>query len=95
MCATRSGPLSRTARRILNHKESSFLQTRDQPPQRHEGVNKASPNIVILRTVTAYRLEKFCVDYKTINTISISISISIIVNVIVIVFVIVFLPQIY
>ena len=75
-CATRSGPLSRTARRISNHKESSFLQTRNQPPQWHEEVNKASPSIVILRTITAYRLEKFYVDYKIINTISISISIS-------------------
>ena len=31
------------------------------------------PGIVLLRTVTAFRLEKFCVDFKIINTISISI----------------------
>ena len=74
MCATRSGPLSRTARRTLNLLESSLLQTRDQPPPWHEGANKASPGIVLLRTITAYHLEKFCVDFKIINTISISMS---------------------
>ena len=75
-CETRSGTLSRTARRTTNLKKSSLLQTRDQPPQWHEGVNTVSPSIVILRKVTAYRLELCCVDYKIINTISISISIS-------------------
>ena len=75
MCATRSGPLSRTARRTLNHIESSLLQTRNQHPPWNEGINKASPSIVILRTVTVYRLKRFCVDFKIINTNSISISI--------------------
>ena len=77
MCATRSGLWSKTARRTLNLLESSLLQTWDQLPQWHERINKASPSIVILRTVTAFRVEKFCVDFKIINTISISISISI------------------
>ena len=70
-CTTRIGSVSRTARRTPNHQGSSLRQMRDQPSPWYEKVNKASPSIVVLRTVTAYRLEKFCVDYKIINTIHI------------------------
>ena len=70
-CVTRSGSLSRTVRRTPNRIESSLPQARDRPPPWHDEVNKASPSIVLLRTVTVYRLEKFYVDYKIINTIHI------------------------
>ena len=76
-CATCSGPLSRTTRRIPNYQGSSLRQTRDQPPPWQEKVNKASPSIVVLRMVTAYRLEKCWVDNKIINTINIHIDIHI------------------
>ena len=67
-CSTRSGLLSRTWWRTPNHKESSLDQMRDQPPPWHGRVTKASPSVFFLRTVTAYRLEKFCVNYKITNT---------------------------
>ena len=73
-CVTRSGPSLRTVWRTPNHQESFLRQTRDQPFPWHGKTNKASPIIVILRTVTAYRLEKFCVDYKMIKNIHIHIN---------------------
>ena len=63
------------ARRTLNHQESYFNNTRYQPSPWHEKANKARPSIVFLRTVTTCRVEKFCVDFKIINTFHIHIHI--------------------
>ena len=64
-CTTHSGPFSHGyARRTPNHQESYFNNTRYQPSSWQEKANKAWPNIVFLRTVTTYRVAKFCVDSK-------------------------------
>ena len=58
-----------------NHPEFVFNNTRNEPSPRHEKANKASPSIVFFRTVTTYRVEKFCVDFKIINNFHIHIHI--------------------
>ena len=50
-----------------------FNNTKNQPFSWHERANKASPSTFFLRTVTTYRVEKFCVDFEIINNIHIHI----------------------
>ena len=66
-------PFKGHSRRIPNHQRSLFYNTKYQTPPSYTMANEAPPNIVILRTVTAYRVENFGVNYKIINNVSISI----------------------
>ena len=83
-CTTHSGIFCHGyVRRTPNHQESFFNNTRNQPSPWHEKANKAWPSIFFLRTVTTYRIEKFCVDFKVINNFHIHIHITKIITLIV------------
>ena len=68
-CTTHSEPLSGICLEDIKSSRPIFNNTKNQPSPWHESKNKASPSTVFLRTVTTYRVAKFCIDFKKINNI--------------------------
>ena len=64
-------PCKEHTRRMPNYQLPFFNNTKDQTSPSNEKATKAPMSIVALRSVTAYRVEKFCADYKIINNIPI------------------------